>query len=100
MKKYKDSVAKWTTMLHLMEKSDRKAQDRLAAVGFMLYLAHDDEAMESMNQTDTEGTLSLERADRYEERGELLHAVMYILATESPTEKIRREIEMSSDIHT
>lgn len=87
-------------MLRLIEKYDQKEQARLAGVGFMLYLTADDDAKEALKKAETGGTLSLEGSEDDEDRTELVHAIMSLLATKSPTEKIQREVEMLSDIQT
>lgn len=66
----------------------------------MLYLAADDDAKEALKQAETEGTLSLEGSEDDENRTELVAKIMSILATESPTEKIQREVELVSDIQS
>lgn len=46
-------------MFRLLACSDTKAQARIAGVGFMLYIAEDDDEKEALKQAETEGTLRM-----------------------------------------
>lgn len=47
-------------MLRTMDKMDDKGQALLESVGFMIYLAADDDTKEASKQAETEGALTLE----------------------------------------
>lgn len=98
--KYRDSVAKWSTMLRLMSMTDPKAQARLSSVGLILYLAADDDAKETIKQAETEGSIVLEGSEGDQDRAGLIRSIVDLIATDSPTEKIHREVEMLSAIQT
>lgn len=87
-------------MLQLMVISDVKAQVRLRSVGFMIYLATDDEAKETMKQAENEGTIKLEGVSYNEDRLELVQSYTDLIETEYSTEKNQRVVEMLSDIQT
>lgn len=98
--KYRDSVEIWTTMLRVMAASDPKANARLRSVGLMLYLAADDDAKETIKQAETEGQFVLKGSDEDPDRTELVEALLTLIATETPTEKVQREVEMLNEIQT
>lgn len=80
-------------MLRLnMYPADFKAQSRLNSVGLMPYFAADDDTKETIKKAKTEDVITLEGTDTDQDRAQLGQAIAGTIATDSPTEKIRREI--------
>lgn len=98
--KYRDSVTKWTAMLRLRATTDYRAEALLRSVGLMLYLAADDDAQETIKQAETEGRIVLEGSDDDADRSALVASIISLIATDSPTEKIQREVDLLSSIQT
>lgn len=96
--KYRDSVTLWTAMIRMMDAFDKKAEARLRSVGWMIYLVADEYEKEAVKEEETEGKKVLEGTDNDANREILVKSIVSLIATETDTEKLQREVEMLSEI--
>lgn len=81
-------------MMCLKSPAEPKAKKRLNSVRKMVYLEAEEDSEEIIKQADTEGTIMLEGYKYDQGREELITAIVDLIGTESPTEKIQREVEI------
>lgn len=72
-------------MIRFMATSDTKSQARLNSIGYIIYLAANYGAKETLNQVETEGRLVLEGAEDDHAISKLTKTIIYLFATESAT---------------
>lgn len=66
----------------------------------MTYLSCDDIAQNLLSQAQKSGRINLSGDQEDKDRSKLIESIISIIAKDSPTEKVRQELELLTGVHT
>lgn len=98
-KRYRDTLRRWVRILANVANSDKKYKGILSAAGNLIYWACDVHAQDMLQKAELAGELNLDGSEDDEDRTNLVESIINIIAKESPTDKLRQEVELLTAIH-
>lgn len=96
---YKDALRTWADIIRSFAKFDRKSEARLDMVGLIIYMSCDTDSKAKLRAAETEGVLNLKGQTNDPERIQLISRILDVIAAESASEKIQREVTLLNEIH-
>ena len=97
--KYRDALRRWMKMIATFAEADNKAKDMLCGAGHIIYMACDSVAQDMLRKAELLGNVCLEGHENDPKRVKLVEEVLSVIAKESPSEKVRHEVELLTEIH-
>lgn len=97
-KEYRDSIRAWIQMMNSFAQADSKYRAHVQGAGHLIFMMCDMTSKEILKQAETDGKLTLKGNESDPTRTALVESIVEVLATESPTEAVRHEVDILSDI--
>ena len=98
--RYRDAIRMWVQMVFMFSEVDTKSKAILKGAGHLIYMACDDCAQQMLRSAEKTGSLTLKGDVNDPTREMLVEDIINVIAKDSPTEIVRMEVDLLTDIHT
>jgi len=95
---YRETLRMWIKMMNQFAIVDTRARAIVQGGGYVIYRYCDRTAQELITKAITTGSVKLEGENTDPEREQLVEHIISTIAKDSPTERVRREVDMLTDI--
>lgn len=97
--KFRSALRRWIKMICAFAEADNKAKAMLAGAGHLIYMACDGTAQDMLQEAELVGAICLEGRADDPKRIKLVDEVLAVIAKETASEKVRKEVELLTEIH-
>lgn len=99
-KRYRDTLRRWVRTVYNISIVDPKFKGMLCAVGQLIFMACDETTQDLLQKAGNSGLLCLDGSEDVPKRSKLTEQTLKVIAKESETDHIKKEVELLSEIPT
>lgn len=97
--KYREKLWRWISIIIQTAQTGNKEKMMLSIVGNAIYFAYGEIAQNLLSQVEKAEKISLPGEAEDQDRSNLIDYIISVIAKDSPTEIIRQELDMLTEIH-
>lgn len=97
--RYRDDLRCWIRVVSQVSEADRKFKGVLNAAGTLIFWACDRNAQDMLKQAEVGGKFCIDGHENDPNRTKLVEEVLSVIAKETPTDKLRKEVDLLDTIH-
>lgn len=98
--RYRYSLRRWLQPINDLAEKDSKFEGVLKGVGNRIYLCCDFHSRDLLTRAENSGKLSLRGSDEDPSRTNLFESIIEIITRDAPSEMIKREIDLLTEIYS